>query len=171
MTDLSDEALDRIEALAMKATPGPWNSAPNTFEMPVVWSSDSTPIAESPMCRTEDSDFIAAASPDVVLALVAALREARRERDAYRRATGYDDPDALDSVLGRSGIDTHLDVLNRLRLDAERERDERPVISRDDADRMHRWVIREAAEAETVAPDWVLRCADALREHARGEHG
>lgn len=59
-----------------------------------------------------------------VLYILAELDRVTKERDAYRRATGYDDPDVLDSVLGRSGVDTHLGVLNRMRIDAERARDE-----------------------------------------------
>ena len=38
------------------------------------------------------------------------LAEAEAENAAWRRATGYSDPEALDSYLGRAGIDAHLKV-------------------------------------------------------------
>ena len=41
----------------------------------------------------------------------------------WKKATGRDDAEALDLELGRAGIDTHLRVLNEMRLKAERERD------------------------------------------------
>jgi len=48
----------------------------------------------------------------------------RAEVALWMKATGRDDAEALDLELGRDGIDAHLRVINGMRIDAQRERDE-----------------------------------------------
>ena len=40
----------------------------------------------------------------------------------WKRATGYDDPEDLDSFLGRAGVLNQFDVLNRMLADANKEK-------------------------------------------------
>lgn len=86
---LSDAELDTLVELANAATPGPWK----------VWAMEvlADPVGDSnldtalPVARTTDgrydkprtfnADFVATADPPTVLALVAALKEAREQRD------------------------------------------------------------------------------------------
>lgn len=78
---LDEEKLYELERLALEATPGPWE----TNDYGVVGATHR-PVAAYPPCGNardnltqawRDGDFIAAASPDVVLALVQELKEAR----------------------------------------------------------------------------------------------
>lgn len=110
--------LKQLEDLATKATPGPWHS-PGIGE---VHSQDHRVIVEAQfaandpecLCGTqEDADYIAALSPERVLALVACVRAAEervRLRKAVRAHTLGEGPlphhdeifaadDALDSAL------------------------------------------------------------------------
>lgn len=79
--------LDRLEQLARAATPGPWQRDPSEDRIVQVGATSSfdsvlngAPVGDcnsTLMGRDEDIDFIAALSPDVVIALVAELRAAR----------------------------------------------------------------------------------------------
>lgn len=82
---LSEAALRAIEALAQKATPGPWRASIGVRSNVQTNDGDHPEIIG--VCGSGDShrhrkanqkanaEFIAALSPDVVLALVAAARE------------------------------------------------------------------------------------------------
>jgi hypothetical protein len=88
--------LDALSALAEAATPGPWKA--RTHPEMRVWSKQdgreyryvafgSKPDEEDgtgPLDRAL-ADYIAAASPDVVLALIAEVRSLRKELDDVRR--------------------------------------------------------------------------------------
>ncbi len=73
--------LDRLGELAGKATPGPWVASPNNPEIPDShWSVDrfdhreqddaKNPVISDAFRRGADAQYIAAASPSVVAALV-----------------------------------------------------------------------------------------------------
>jgi hypothetical protein len=67
----------------------------------------------------------------------------------WKRATGYDDPEVLDSFLGRNGVLRNFDVLNEMLADANKEKF------------LLRALLKEASEVvETVAEsgnkDWEL---------------
>ena len=65
--------IDELERLALAATPGPWVSDRGWVEsdsgVGVVEGYDSVP------CEEADADFIAAANPATILALIAIVRE------------------------------------------------------------------------------------------------
>jgi hypothetical protein len=89
---LHDTALQDLERLAQGATPGPWAIGRSEYTgRPIVrredgeriagvyrWSPGDGDMDEGP----RDAAYIAAASPDVVLSLVAAAHEAARLRAA-----------------------------------------------------------------------------------------
>lgn len=89
---MTTEELDRLEALATKATPGPWKvrvetrTAPDTDCYFVTQDRGGRGIyPEHSVCEVGewigvDAPFIAAASPDVVLRLVAELRASAADR-------------------------------------------------------------------------------------------
>ena len=97
---MSDK-LEALKAAALAATPGPWHRSGVMFngitsEQTFMTQGNKPHIANAGEKR--DAIFIAAASPDVVLSLLAALEEARtgcievpstvigaRERDELRR--------------------------------------------------------------------------------------
>ena len=94
--------LDRLEKLAREATPGPWEWEPPSkdawplgdeslvtswneadgYQKSVVsgWGHDASGTSAS----DEDRAYIAAANPSVVLDLIARVRTAEAERDAYK---------------------------------------------------------------------------------------
>lgn len=80
-----DEFLGELVAKATAATPGPWQATGSTS----VRAADDEMIATctSYLRRVADHEFIAAASPDVVLALINRVRAAERERDAAVEST------------------------------------------------------------------------------------
>lgn len=86
--------LDRLEAVAKAATPGPWNPSPGRalvvsrvdISEPVICNCLSEQFAQAP----KDAAFIAAVSPDVVLELVAELRKAKAERDWLAKRIALD---------------------------------------------------------------------------------
>lgn len=103
---MTDEQAARLRALAEAATPGPWDVRvaydadngvvdPNTYVAPGYYdnigiysaSADKWPAAcdEYNIFERNDAAYIAAASPDVLLSLLDALDEARRERDEAKR--------------------------------------------------------------------------------------
>jgi hypothetical protein len=79
--------LDRLEALAKSATPGPWWI---DEEGAICTSGKETPIDLRPIVfdaayeNVLDATYIAAVDPQTVLALVAELRAARRLIDLER---------------------------------------------------------------------------------------
>lgn len=91
MTEQVD--LDALEALAKAATPGPWfASRPGKRyeEGHHVWSKREPEEPDSHDIATycwgqEEAEFIAAADPSTVLALIAELRQ-EREHNAYFRS-------------------------------------------------------------------------------------
>lgn len=93
---MTDDDTARLRALAEAATPGPWH-APGLAEVHdethrvIAMCVDVDPVSdeERPVPDVDEGDriaaYIAAASPDVVLRLLDALDEARRERDEAKR--------------------------------------------------------------------------------------
>lgn len=92
---LSDERLAEIEALAKAATPGPYRAC-GCGKCGLVWSTvadvpvynvaketDDEPGVDSEQ-RDRNRLFAAAASPDMTLAIIAELREARAQADRLR---------------------------------------------------------------------------------------
>lgn len=102
---MSDEIdLDKLEALARAATPGPWSTSidgPEGAEWDAGMAIAATYGRQKVFARAggsyprADQEYIAAASPDVVLALIERLRRAesdeRPEEDptTYAGAVGY----------------------------------------------------------------------------------
>jgi hypothetical protein len=87
-------ALDRIAELAKKATPGPWHS-PGIGE---VHAPDHRVIVEAQfacndpdsLCGTQaDAEYIAALSPEVVLAMVEVIRAAKEMRVAWKKTETF----------------------------------------------------------------------------------
>jgi hypothetical protein len=50
--------------------------------------------------------------------------ELQKEIVLWKRATGYDDPEVLDSFLGRAGVLNQFDVLNKMLADAIKEKEQ-----------------------------------------------
>jgi hypothetical protein len=50
------------------------------------------------------------------------IGELQEEIALWKRATGYDDPEHLDSFLGRAGVLNQFDVLNKMLADANKEK-------------------------------------------------
>ena len=79
----------RLRALAEAATPGPWEAEIRDGCLFITAIDGNTSVAEvlgppTHQVVAADATYIAAASPDTVLALLDALDEARRERDEAR---------------------------------------------------------------------------------------
>lgn len=104
-TDLTPEMLDRLEAIAKAATPGPWTLTQPPKDEDDGWQTGVTigatrggKIYATPpggQYPANDAKHIAAASPDVVLALVAAAKELAKHHDLALAAM-----QALASALG-----------------------------------------------------------------------
>lgn len=122
---MTDDDIARLRGLAQAATPGPWEAA----ETPSgkgkvlcggVFSVCNTTAGPYKQQRA-DAAYIAAASPDVLLRLLDALDEARRERDEAKRDArelrflweqrgerankAEDERDAAMALLKKHGID------------------------------------------------------------------
>ena len=52
------------------------------------------------------------------------IGELQEEIALWKRATGYDDPEQLDSFLGRAGVLNQFDVLNKMLADANKEKEQ-----------------------------------------------
>ena len=80
--EITPELLDELDALAVKATPGPWKSAhsPRRSIVDRPLRADATQVIaecvgwKDKSVNQRDAAYIAAASPDVVRALVALAR-------------------------------------------------------------------------------------------------
>lgn len=75
--------LDELERLARESTPGPWAYLDNGIVCYAGLAEEHPGI----VADTDDTacgDYIAAASPDVLLALIARVRAAEAERDEAR---------------------------------------------------------------------------------------
>lgn len=75
---LDPETLDRLEALAREATPGPWLLGQDEYNPELVTAGRDESgawIYVAGDWEERDSAFIAAVSPDVVLALIEVVRE------------------------------------------------------------------------------------------------
>ena len=77
MTDLTNEKLSALERAAKAATPGEWAARPKDEERGRRWTVDGPDINDDFM-RGEDAEFIAAADPPTVLALVEEVRRLRK---------------------------------------------------------------------------------------------
>jgi len=84
----------QLRALAEAATPGPWSasiSRQTQPHAPCVQSSDGVQVCHLrrhyPSEADTDARYIAAISPDVVLALLDRLEAAERERDEWKQAS------------------------------------------------------------------------------------
>lgn len=100
--DTAPVDLDVLERLAREATPGPWWAAGAWFDddgspMPMVGhgSTGADWVAKTARRDGSDAAYIAAASPDVVLALVERVRAAEGALASVREAF---DPGMLDCV-------------------------------------------------------------------------
>lgn len=98
------EALDKLEALARAATPGPWASG-----WPGIPFEDAVErIYAEDVHTREDAAFIAAANPATVLALIAQARAAQPESATGTTGTSIDTPEfrellyCLDHTLRRA---------------------------------------------------------------------
>lgn len=94
MADLT--YLDKLEAAARAATPGPWNVDVPTDTLHAIRSENGRIIADVGYSGSLDRDaenaaFIAAANPDVVLGLIADLRAAlqAQQGDAATQQCGW----------------------------------------------------------------------------------
>jgi hypothetical protein len=100
---MKDDDLDRIEAAARAATPGPWHVEHDELGWvnriyhcePDDWDPSgqlSTTLVETDSGvyppRVNDATHIATADPPTVLALVAEVRELRAQRQALATALG-----------------------------------------------------------------------------------
>lgn len=88
MADLTPEMLARLEEYARAATPGPWSLNGGTAAIAATYGRRKIyAVPAGGTYPAADAKHIAAASPDVVLALVEAARERDRligERFAMR---------------------------------------------------------------------------------------
>ncbi len=84
-TDLTPEALDRLDTRARAATPGPWEHGRDYLLTLPVWRLGST-TANDDVCALgrswtnskANADYIAAADPATILALIAEVRRLQR---------------------------------------------------------------------------------------------
>jgi len=101
--------LDDLEALARAATPGPWaafHDEDNTWQLVETRTPGAANLTDdSGVLVSQDAAYIAACSPERVLALVAVVRAARKEERSHsivRRADTLTDLavalDALDAL-------------------------------------------------------------------------
>lgn len=88
--------LDALEAIAKAATPGPWRNVlleVGPVDGPAV--ADVVTEDENPL-RLFDAEFIAAADPSTILALIAELRQERERADEVTRE--------YELILTRQGV-------------------------------------------------------------------
>jgi len=89
---MTDAELDALEAAAKAATPGPWEEVKGNWSFDILTRKATSKITALYDCsdlsvpRAEEmtqknAAFIAAANPATVLELIAALRQAKAERD------------------------------------------------------------------------------------------
>lgn len=117
MPDLTPELLDKVEALAKAATPGPWSTEPPTSDTD-GWSlgvkigatrgGSIYAMPQGGQYPAADARHIAAASPDVVLQLVAAARE----RDALKEAARLREAATLEAWSGSASGLSEAERLN-----------------------------------------------------------
>lgn len=94
--EITPELLADLKAKAQEATPGPWEKdcLRNIFRKPQNRDEDWQPIVLAKEKHgkyfpgPENTAFIAAASPDIVLALIAELEDLRSKEDAQKWACG-----------------------------------------------------------------------------------
>jgi hypothetical protein len=106
MTDL-----DRLEELAKAATPGPWLNIDGGIEAYVngnSWSIVHDDEEEYILPSRTDAAYIAAASPDVVLDLIARARQGERVEKAAR---AFIEADALYNETWATADARHADEL------------------------------------------------------------
>ena len=82
---ITDQEIERLEALAGKATPGPWSHEPTSFNKldRILYSNRTESMHGLNLMKLADGDwnhvnnveFIAAANPSTVLSLIERLRE------------------------------------------------------------------------------------------------
>jgi hypothetical protein len=129
MTDLTTERLDALEALAKAATPGPWYDD----EGEVVCDAKDWPLvsridADGTVCTegtAADIAYIAAANPATMLALIARLREAKKERRLKRWQLKESSEDVVAFLQGQDRISAEMwkelgDAIGPLRERAEK---------------------------------------------------
>lgn len=102
MTTKTDRAELRRKAEA--ATPGPWEIGDGCVQSTL----DGHPLVTVGQCD-EDEQYIAAANPAAVLALLDQLDAAERERDGLKQIIG---------VLSMLGDPQHVETIARLRKEA-----------------------------------------------------
>ena len=105
---MNDDDIKRLREAAQAATPGPWMAWPDLNGRLQVGQSTNYSVAELYRTPLQGQDtnaaYIAAASPDAILALLSRLEAAERERDAL----------AADARRYRYLRDADMDVRNRL---------------------------------------------------------
>ena len=118
MTEITEEKLDELDALAKDATPGEWTCESSGEEradgrgnMRLICAPSHDHPGRSqciaamqglPFEYANDAAYIAAASPDVVLALVRELRVAQKALEIALHVQ-YDEPD-VDSHAMKDGV-------------------------------------------------------------------
>jgi hypothetical protein len=63
--------------------------------------------------------------------------ELEKEIALWKRATGYDNPEDLDSFLGRAGVLNQFDVLNKMLADANKEKEQLRALLAE----VRRWMV------------------------------
>lgn len=97
----------KLRELAQQATPGPWEAMPRLRGQCAVWG-DGNPIAweqddmHEGVFTDTDAEFIAAANPTAVLAILDELRDAKARAWDEGFARGHKE---ADSYTGLDGIE------------------------------------------------------------------
>ncbi len=99
--------LAALEAAARAATPGPWEFLASTvqiFSGNTCVAECSSPMFGEEMCASDNAQFISAANPAVVLALIERVRVAEEQLSAMYKLTEDNIVAAIHS-LGRPSIE------------------------------------------------------------------
>jgi hypothetical protein len=112
------EDLDRLEALAKAATPGPWRVSEDDLTHPGSGcdiDADGGRVAsdccgyQGGITNMDDGEYIAAASPDVTLELIATIRSLRYTRERVEslvdNAEKFDSMDPFNIMRIRQAIE------------------------------------------------------------------
>ena len=94
--------LDALEAVARAATPGPWHQGAHYIGAGgEPYDPEAVVGQASILC---DAEHIAAFDPPTVLALIAKLREAERQRDASEKQVDIRSKDSIAARIARSNV-------------------------------------------------------------------
>ena len=167
MSEVNDD-LDALEALAKGATPGPWEAARNDSLQPAnaldVWGRAGSNLVASDV-EADDGRFIAAASPDVVLDLIAEVRRLEKMLDVC--AVVHEHNVKLKSRLDAFASDGDPSIANKIQrlvdaetahLEAARDK------ARSELFELGVLILEETGYDDTNPADAVRRCAAARDE-------